>query len=697
MPVRYIESSKVFVLEGTSSSYLFGFDERGLLKHISWGDRSATPGDFSAGFTGEGTSNDPGVEIAREEYAPWGGMRFKEPCLKAAFADGTRDLSFLYKSHTIEGSRLAIVLADAHYPLELTLRYRVIEEHDLIERSAEIQNTGSDAIAIDAAASAEFSLPGTGWHQTNVFGRWAAELRRFREPLAYGKKVLESRRGSTGHNHNPFFILDRNAGEEQGEVYFGALAWSGNFKITFEVPPYGHTRVVIGINDFDFSYRLMPGETFRTPEIYCGYTSGGFGDMTRRMHRFALRSLLPEPHRAAIRPVLYNSWEATYFDVTCEGQIALAEKAAEMGVELFVVDDGWFGERHSDRAGLGDWTVNRRKFPEGLAPLIRRVKELGMEFGIWVEPEMVNPDSDLYRAHPEWAYRFDHREPTTGRNQLALNLCDPEVTDYIVSSMSSLLSENDISFVKWDMNRPVSEPGALNLPAEDRRSIWYRHTAALYAVMEELRRRFPKVVFEACASGGGRVDYGCLKRFDQFWTSDNTDALDRLEIQEGYSLLYPIKAMRAWVTDCPNFLNKRTVPLRYRFHSAMAGALGIGGDLKKWAPGEIAEARELVARYKDVRRIVQEGDLYRLGSVGGGFSAVQYVLAGESVVFAFTRGEKFGDELIPLKLRGLDPGAMYRVDIEGFTFEKSGDFLMKSGITLHLPGDYASSMVCITT
>ncbi|MBN1534829.1 MAG: alpha-galactosidase [Spirochaetes bacterium] len=696
MAIIYLEEKRLFAISGDAVSYLFGFDERGLLKHLHWGRRVDSPGDFGAGFTGEGTANDPAVDILTEEYAPWGGMRFKEPCLKVSFADGTRDLVPVYREHRIRGDLLSVTFTDAHYPLELILFYRMMDGFDILERYAEIVNRGKEPFTIHRAASAEFHFPGTGWHQTNVYGQWAAEQRRFREPLGYGRKVLESRKGSTGHNHGPWFILDRNAGEEEGTVYFGALVYSGNFKTVFEVSPYGNTRVITGINDFDFAWVLRPGESFRTPAVLCGCTGGGFGAMSRGMHRIALKRLMPEEHRGEIRPVLYNSWEATYFDVTCQGQLALAETAAAMGVELFVVDDGWFGERHSDHAGLGDWYVNRTKFPSGLAPLVDGVKKLGMQFGIWVEPEMVNPDSDLYREHPEWIYRFEHREPTTGRNQLVLNLCEPAVAHYIVGVLSSLLSEHDIAFVKWDMNRAVSEPGALNLPPEDRQSVWYRHVLAFYGIVDELRRKFPRVVFEACASGGGRVDHGCLMRFDQFWTSDNTDALDRLEIQEGYSLMFPAKAMRAWVTDCPNFLNKRTIPLRYRFHSAMMGSLGIGGDLKKWSPQEREESAKMVAMYKEIRHVVQEGELYRLSTIGSGLAALQYVLSGESVVFALTRGERYGRELIPLRLRGLDRGKTYTVDIDGFAYDKSGGYLMESGITLHLPGDYASIMVRIT-
>jgi len=696
MPITYHEQKKLFSLAGENTEYIFALDYAGLIKHLYWGDKTSCLDDFDAGFTFEISSNDPSTELTPEEYSPWGGLRYKEPCIKTAFADGTRDLALVYKGHEISGAVVKINLADAHYPLSVTLCYRLIEDLDIIERWAEIANGGQEPVTLQSVASAEFNFKEEDLWQSNVFGHWISEQKMFRERLTPGKKVLESRRGGTGHNHSPYFILDNGADEDHGRVYFGVLAHTGNFKVTFEKTQYRTTRVVIGINDFDFSWQLKKKETFRTPSVFCGCTDKGFGDMSRRLSILALTSIMPENHRGAVRPVLYNSWEATLFNVTCQGQMELAEKAAGLGVELFVIDDGWFGQRHSDKAGLGDWYVNREKFPDGLKTLIEKVNGLAMDFGIWVELEMVNPDSDLYRKHPDWIYNFNNRTPSTSRNQLALNLCNPEVVAYLKGVMVSLLSDNNIAYVKWDVNRPISEPGALNLPIDDQESIWYRHTLAFYDIIETLRAQFPHVAFEACASGGGRIDYGCLMRFDQFWTSDNTDALDRLAIQEGYSYMFPAKAMRAWVTDCPNFIDKRSIPLRYRFHCAMMGSLGIGGNLNKWTGAEMEEAKAFVAQYKEIRNVVQEGLIYRISSIREGHAAVQYVLGGESVLFVFTRGEQFGRELFTITLKGLDPARRYTALIDGFPVEKSGDYFMKAGITLHLPGDYASKLVRIT-
>ncbi len=694
MAVIYNEKNRIFALQGKHSEYLFCLHSNGLLKHLYWGEKTNAIDDFEEGWTITLSAHDVAPDIVPEEYSPLGGLRFKETSLKAEFSDGTRDVKPVYDGHDISGETLKINLKDEHYPLKVDLSYRLYEDLDIIERWTEVTNTGKEPVRLESIASGEFNFDRDGFSHTNVHGHWGAEHQLFREPLTWGKKVLESRRGDTGHNHSPYFILDQGANEEAGDVYFGVLGYSGSFKTVLEVTPYRTTRAVIGINDFDFAWNLKGGETFTTPPVYCGHTREGFTGMSRNLHALGRHHILPANHRDEIRPVLYNSWEATWFDVTVEGQSTLAEKAAAMGVELFVLDDGWFGARNDDNAGLGDWYINKEKFPDGLTPLIDRVNELGMDFGIWVELEMVNPDSDLYRAHPDWVYRFENREPSLARNQLVLNLCNPEVVDYLKKVMRDLLSENNITFIKWDFNRPFSEPGALTLPREERQSIWYRHTLAMYDIADTIRKEFSRVTIEACASGGGRVDFGCLAHYDQYWTSDNTDALDRLTIQEGYGYVYPVKAMRAWVTDCPNFFNKRDIPLKYRFLCAMAGTLGIGGDLNQWQPDSLDEAKGLVALYREIRHIVQEGVLYRIRSIQSGICVFQYVLdEKESVLFAFNRGEQFGKELFPVTMRGLDPDRRYRVNIEGHELEKSGSFLMKAGLTLHLPGDYACKLL----
>ncbi len=392
--------------------------------------------------------------------------------------------------------------------------------------------------------------------------------------------------------------------------------------------------------------------------------------------------------------MLYNSWEATAFAVNEPNQMKLAEKAAELGSEVFVLDDGWFGARNNDHAGLGDWSVNPEKFPRGLTPLIEHVNALGMRFGLWVEPEMVNPDSDLYRAHPDWVYHFRHRSRTQGRNQMVLNLARQDVRDWMLATLDTLLSEQNIEFIKWDINRSFSEPGWPEKTGQNPERVWLDHVRNLYGIFDELRRRHPSVAFESCAGGGGRVDLGILSRVEQVWPSDNTDALDRLRIQEGFSYAYTPRVMMCWVTDCPNFVTKRTMPLPYRFHVAMSGALGIGGDLSHWTTQELDEARNFIALYKRVRSTIQNGLLYRLRSPrSGGVAASQYVAqdGSEVVVFAWGHSQQFGEGHLSLRLHGLEEEAHYANDKIGVTY--SGAYLAQQGLPVNLVGDYDSHMV----
>jgi alpha-galactosidase len=372
----------------------------------------------------------------------------------------------------------------------------------------------------------------------------------------------------------------------------------------------------------------------------------------------------------------------------------LAEKAAGLGVEVFVVDDGWFGARDNDYTGLGDWTVNPEKFPRGLNPLIARVNALGMRFGLWIEPEMVNPDSDLYRAHPDWVYHFHQRSRTQERNQLVLNLAREDVQAWVFATLDGLLSEHNIEFIKWDMNRYFSEPGWPDEAGRNPERVWLDHVRNLYRIIDELRCRHPHVAFESCAGGGGRVDLDILSRVEQVWPSDNTDALDRLRIQEGFSYAYAPRVMMCWVTDCPNFVTKRTVPLRYRFHVAMAGALGIGGDLSRWTPQEMEEARDFIVMYKRVRSIIQNGLLYRLRSPrAGSVAAAQYVArdGSEIVLFVWGHSQQFGETQVILSLPGLEEEARYTDAVSGTTY--SDAFLAHHGLPVSLVGDFDSHMI----
>ena len=705
MPILFDDERRTWALRSSGATYGLTVDEDGRLRHLYFGpplprledlartDEISSPLGREHFFPWES----PMGPNARYEYPEWGGMYYHEPCFKATLDDGVRDVRLVYEGHDTvvdEGTpELVVTLRDPHYPLQVQLHFRLFEELDLLERYAVVENTGQEPITLEQVLSAVWHLPrGRDYRLTHLAGRFAAETQIQRENISLGKKVLESRRGNTSHHANPFFAVDRGAAtEDDGEVWFGALGWSGNWKIVVEHDAWGSLQVSGGINDFDFAWHLEGGETFETPSSVGGYTEGGFGQASRNLHRYARKHVLP--HEGP-RPVLYNSWEATYFDINEEVQGSLAEKAASLGVELFVVDDGWFGERNDNRRGLGDWWVNREKFPRGLGPLIEKVHSLGMSFGLWVEPEMVNPDSDLYREHPDWAYHFPRRPRTESRNQLVLNLAKEQVRNHLFSALDRLLTENQISFIKWDMNRPLSEPGWPEAPRERQREVWVRHTRGVYEILERLRQRHPEVAFESCSSGGGRVDLGILRYTDQFWTSDNTDPFDRLKIQEGCSMAYPARAMMCWVADPGFWAKNRTTSISYRFHSAMMGALGIGTNLLKWSEEELEEAGKLVRRYKQVRDVVQEGDQYRLLSPREGeITTVQYVSEDQrtSVIFVFRNPHQFLDPSPKIYPRGLVEDSIYRVT--DFEEPRSGAALMGRGIEAQLEGDLTSLMI----
>ncbi len=511
--------------------------------------------------------------------------------------------------------------------------------------------------------------------------------------LTAGSLVFDSKKGASCHNNSPYFIAYQNADEHSGDVYFASLAYSGNFKVIANRDLYSNTRVLLGMNDFDFSYLLKSGESFTTPCVYAGYTQG-FGEMSRQMNTFAVNHLLPRQFNDKVLPVLYNSWEATEFNINVSQQLELAKIASDLGVELFVMDDGWFGKRNNDRAGLGDWTVNQDKFPNGLDELIDGVNALGMDFGIWVEPEMVNPDSELYRTHPDWAYHYDTRVKSELRHQLVLNMTRADVQEYVFDCVDKLLSEHNIKYIKWDMNRPFSETGAENLNCP--KMLYYLHTKAVYDIVDRLKEKHCDVQFEACASGGGRADLGALSHFDQCWTSDNTDGIDRMTIQHGYSLLRPIKAMRAWVTDIAG-INKPCT-LDFRFNIAMQGALGLGGNLLKYSDDDKEISKKNIALYKAIRHTVQFGDLYRVSNPDENEVLINvYVERDKSSAVAFiaSRGTRFFKKRINILFDGLEKDAIYKFTFQNREYIKSGAYMANVGIPAHIHGAYYNEIVLL--
>jgi alpha-galactosidase len=691
----------IWLLETARTAYVFGIDRAGWLQHMYWGPRLVAERDYGEpGPAIERFSHERVDGVSQEEYPAWGDIKYMEPCLKVTFADGVRAALLRFGEATIltDGAapELVISLVDEHYPLAVDLHFRVWAEVDLIERFAVIRNTGEAPVQLEQTLSALWHLPlDERYRLRTLGGKWGAEFQISEVLLPLGEQVIESRRGLTSAHANPWFGIDRDgtASETQGDVWFGALAYSGNWKIVVERNAYGQTMVAGGINDFDHGWKLAGGESFTTPGFVAGFTTAGYGGASRLLHRYQLNAVMPRNTADRPLPVLYNSWYVTEFDVNFDNQAAAARKAAELGVELFVMDDGWFGVRDDDHSGLGDWTVDRRKFPAGLGPLIEYVNSLGMEFGIWVEPEMVNVRSELYTQHPEWVYHYPSRPRSESRNQLVLNFGREDVQAFVLGFMHDLLSQNNIRFVKWDMNRSFSEPGYPEAEAGREREIWVRHVQGLYRIFAELRQAHPQVMFESCSSGGGRIDLGILRFVEDFWLSDNVDSLDNLFMFEGYSLAYAPKAKMMWVND-PFHWTNRAPSLTFRFHQAMTGALGLGANLLQWTAAEMAEARSHIETYKRIRHVVQHGSLYRLASLrDGDWAAFQYVSedGAEAVLLVFLHASRYGPSRRWFRFQGLEPEACYR--IAGTEEVFSGAALTARGVPVVLSGDLQSCLL----
>ncbi len=715
--IHYNADTRTFNLNGRSSHYVMQVDENGRLLHVSWGPKPADEPLTLSGANRFAPAGFTSFEFqgSRDELLAYGDVTVHEVALKLAFSTlpaemapedaphlPIRDVRLRYHAHEIVADAqpglspthglpvrsktaretLRIYLKDPMQPLTAVLCYRLTPELDVIERWLELRNEGDTSILIEQCYFASLHLPPATTEITSTHGAWAAEFSQQRQVLPVGMFSFGHRSVQTGHDFNPFFLANRpgQAWEESGTVYFGALAYSGAWQIAFEHQHSGDVRVFGGYNPFDFELELAPGKTHTTPAFVCGVSDNGWGSASQRLHHLAREYILPETPR---RPVLYNSWEATYFALSFEGQLKLAQKAADIGVELFVVDDGWFGSRRSPLAGLGDWWISPDAFPDGLQPLIAEIHKLGMKFGLWFEPEMVNPDSDLYRHHPDWVLHFPGRPRTEARFQLVLDFGREEVVDYIFTAMAEILANNQIDFIKWDMNRNVTEPGSVV-----GKEIWRVHVAGVYALMDKLRQKYPDLSIQSCSGGGGRIDLGMMARVDQVWTSDNTDALDRIRIQEGYSLAYPARAMETWVTHEKNHQTGRILDLSTRFDVAMRGAMGIGSSLNELDDSELKEYARYIAFYKKIRHVVQDGDLYRLMRLEeAGATAVLYVLpdGSEAVYSVAVKDHVLGYYRTPPLLRGLNARATYRItDVNNAEIARlSGYELMSQGI----PGD----------
>jgi alpha-galactosidase len=702
--ISFDADTRTWLLATPNTSYALRLVDGNVLRHLHWGAplslAQAVSLDGGTFLLERGFEN---VMEGTEELTVDGGVHFGVPSLQVRFADGVRAIEWEYADHQIvvrpDGETLTIRLADRHYPLRISLHYRLFTDSDVIDRWVTVANDSAadEDVTLLRIDSATWPIPlREDYRLRHAIGQWAAETQLATGEVNVGETVFTSRRGVSSHHANPWVMIDAgDAGEEHGEVWGAVLAWSGTWRITVQRTTVGLCSLTTGFGHDNISWRLAAGETLSTPVSSGLYAADGFGGASRRWHDYVRAHVLTHPDED--RPIIYNSWEATGFDVNETNQKALAARAASLGAELFVMDDGWFGARSDDHAGLGDWNVNRDRFPGDLEPLIEEVHRLGMRFGLWVEPEMVNPDSDLYRAHPDWVLHFPNRQRSEMRNQLVLNFARDDVADWAHEWLNQLVSKHEIDFLKWDMNRAFTEAGWPEHRA-DQDLLWRRHVDNLYSVMDRLRADHPNLRIESCSGGGGRVDLGILARTDQAWTSDNTDALDRLRIQDGFSQVYPPNVMAAWVTDSPNYLTGRLIPLRFRFHVAMAGVMAVGGNLTEWSDEELAEAAELVGAYKKVRATVQHGTQYRLRSPhDDGITATQYISAdgGEIAVFAYLQSPHWGEKVTPLRLRGLRPDAQYRDEDTGAVHH--GAVLLHRGLPLDLPaGDYASSLTRLT-
>ncbi len=630
----------LFVLETRHTSYLFACLSTGQLEHLHYGGKIDPAGAMEA--LGHKCVNLNGCSVAYAKDAPTLGLDdiclevsglgkgdYRQPFAELTLADGSRTTDFIYQGYEIvegaatlaalpsaygaEAQHLKLFLQDRHAPITLELCYTVFEACDVIVRSAAITNEGSAPIRIDRLMSAQLDMEGAD-HLFHTFtGDWVREMNHTVTPVKAGCVQSSSRSGHSSNHANPFVMVSRPGTTEiAGECYASNLIYSGNHLEAVEVSGHGKTRFITGIHPEGFSWRLWPGERFQAPQAALTFSSTGFEGISYNMHRFVREHIVRGEWQHKERPILLNSWEAAYFGINENKLLRLAKAGKDVGIELFVMDDGWFGKRDNDTCSLGDWTPNPKKLPGGLSSLCQKVQALGMAFGLWVEPEMVNEDSELYRAHPDWAVQVPGRDPSTGRNQMLLDLTRPEVRENIIAQMTAVFSSCALTYVKWDMNRPFTDLYSPTLEADDQGEFAHRYVLGLYEVMGTLVKRFPHILFEGCASGGNRFDLGILSFFPQIWASDNSDAISRVTIQTGYSYGYPPSVIGAHVSGCPNHQTLRQAPLDTRFSVAAFGLLGYECNLCELSAEDLSEIREQISLYKKWRKVLQYGDFHRL-------------------------------------------------------------------------------------
>nr|WP_202451286.1 alpha-galactosidase [Streptomyces sp. SID4948] len=642
------------------------------------------------------------ADAAPAEYIPYGLRPFTGADLTVRRPGGERGLWWaLTGAAHDEDSALRLEFTDEPTGLRTTLHYRTVPGTDVLLRWTELANTGAEPLHLESLDSAAVNVPVQGGARlTYLAGQWSQEFQRHRLDLQRGRFAIGSTQAVPGHAYAPWLAV-QDAAEPDGPAaptYGVALEWSGNWHITADAEPGGAVRIRAGRVPHEGAVLLRPGDTLTTPRLACAFSAEGLDGLSRVWHRYERRLAGPRLHRT--RKVLYNSWEATGFDVRAEPQLELAQIAAEMGVELFVVDDGWFTGRSDEKGGLGDWQPDPAAFPAGLDDFIARIRATGMDFGLWVEPEAISPRSRLYAEHPDWVYRIDGRPTTLVREQLLLDLGRDEVQDFVIATLDRLLTAHHIGYLKWDMNRPPTERGRPGGgPAADQ-DLDADHVAGYLRVLDHLRARHPHVTVEGCAGGGGRIEHATLARTDVVWPSDNTAPLDRLAIQYGYLHAHAPHTMSSWVTDAPGIFDPRPRSLAFRFVLAAAGVLGIGADLRHWSAEQRAEAASWVARYKQVRDVIHHGEARLLGAPADPSCGVQYDApdGDRTVVAAWSTGRLDGAPLVPgraarLRLRGLDPAARYRDTATGT--EYSGAHLLHYGLPLAWTAGHDADLIVL--
>ncbi|SDB83856.1 alpha-galactosidase [Pelagirhabdus alkalitolerans] len=722
MAIFFNEVDRTFHLQTIQTSYMMQIVNEGYLAHLYWGERvreARMPRPLryrDRGFSPNPNSDDRSfsLDTLPQEYPGYGNTDFRSPAVYIDQNNGSRITDLRYLTHRIyngkpklqglpatytenesEADTLEIDLYDHVIRLKVTLQYTVYHDYSAITRSVKYRNEGKETVRLEKVQSMNVDFRDSKFEMINLPGAHVRERDIERLALRRGSQSVESRRGSSSHHQNPFVALVRpETTETCGEAYGFSFVYSGNFKAEIEVDQTEQTRVNIGINDFDFSWKLEHNQTFQTPEVVMVHSSKGLGEMSRIYHNLYGDRLIRGRYRDQERPVLINNWEATYFDFDETSILNIADRAKDAGIELFVLDDGWFGKRHDDFTSLGDWFVDQEKLPNGLNALAEKINAKGMQFGLWFEPEMVSPESELYKEHPDWCLHVPDRRRSQARNQLILDFSREDVCNEMIKRVSVILESAPINYVKWDMNRNMTEIGSAFWPEDQQKEVAHRYILGLYYVLEKITSRFPDILFESCSGGGGRYDPGMLHYMPQTWTSDNTDAISRLRIQYGTSLVYPISSMASHVSEVPNHQVGRITPLSTRGHVAMDGNLGYELDVTKLTEEDIQEIKQQVDFYKTVRQTIQFGDFYRLVNPFNEKDYGSIHVNQDKTEAVFIHVNQLAEPNGPfksVKLSGLDPDKDYKVEELDAIY--GGDELMRIGLNIPYPNrDFNSTL-----